>query len=80
MCSSDMQQNKKPTIMENFIEDFERESAKDSVYLLEKYIQEEKEFWEWYEKEHNRKPAQVVVINESKIPQDEHTESNILPF
>lgn len=66
--------------MDNFIEDFERESAKDSVYLLERHIQEEKEFWEWYEKEHNRKPAQVVVIDESKTHKNESQQSEVLPF
>lgn len=60
-------------------EDFEREFEKDSVYLLEKKLLEEKEFWAWYEAVH-RKPAQVVVINESKTPQDEPEQSNVLPF
>jgi hypothetical protein len=61
-------------------QDFEYESQKDSVYLLEKTIQEEKEFWEWYESQHNRKPAQIVVINESKKEEHEPKESEILPF
>ena len=60
-------------------EDFEMEFEKDSVYLLEKRLLEEKQFWDWYHLIH-RKPAEIVVINESKIPQDEHTESNTLPF
>ena len=60
-------------------EDFEREFDKDSVYLLEKIILEEKQFWSWYEAVH-RKPAQITVINESKIPQDEPEQSNVLPF
>lgn len=60
-------------------EDFERESQKDSVYLLEKRILEEKEFWSWYEAVH-RKPAKVTVINESKTPKDEPEQSNVLPF
>jgi len=39
--------------MEN--QDFEHESQKDFVYLLEKKLQEELEFWDWYDKVH-RKP------------------------
>ena len=61
-------------------EDFERESRKDSLYLLEKQIQEEKEFWEWYEKEHNRKPAEIVVIDQSKLKENESQQSEVLPF
>lgn len=60
-------------------EDFEKEFDKDSVYLLEQKLLEEKEFWAWYEVVH-RKPAQIVVINESKTPQDEPEQSNVLPF
>ena len=60
-------------------EDFEMEFEKDSVYLLEKKLLEERDFWAWYEAVH-RKPAKVVVINESKIPQDEPEQSNVLPF
>lgn len=60
-------------------EDFEREFEKDSIYLLEKKLLEEEQFWKWYSLE-NRKPAQIVVINESKTPQDEPEQSNVLPF
>jgi hypothetical protein len=60
-------------------EDFEREFEKDSVYLLEKRLLEEEQFWRWYEAVH-RKSAQITVINESKITQDEHEQSNVLPF
>ena len=59
-------------------EDFETESQKDSVYLLEKTIQEEIEFWKWYNELH-RKPAKVEVINE-KSKKDESEQSNILPI
>lgn len=60
-------------------EDFEMEFEKDSVYLLEKRLLEEEQFWKWYEYAH-RKPAQITVINESKITQDEPEQSNVLPF
>ena len=60
-------------------EDFEMEFEKDSVYLLEKRLLEEEQFWCWYETVH-RKPAQITVINESKITQDEPEQSNVLPF
>ena len=63
------------------IEDFEREFEKDSVYLLEKKLLEEEQFWKWYETA-NRKPAQVVVINESKSIENNEQASNpeVLPF
>lgn len=60
-------------------EDFEMEFEKDSVYLLEQKLLEEKEFWTWYDVVY-RKPAEIVVINESKTPQDEPEQSNVLPF
>lgn len=63
------------------IEDFEREFEKDSVYLLEHKLLEEEQFWKWYEAVH-RKPAQVVVINESKSIENNEQASNseVLPF
>jgi len=56
------------------IEDWERESLKDFIYLyeeerlLDRQIQEEL---------NNRQPAQITVV--SKIPKKEH-EHNPLPF
>jgi len=58
-------------------EDWERESLKDFIYLheqsqdLEKAIQEEI---------HKRQPAQIVVIQEVKKPQELDYEHNPLPF
>lgn len=60
--------------MENL--DYEHESQKDFVYLLEEQMQLEQEFWA----EMNRKPAKIVVINESKTVHNESQESNVLPF
>jgi len=60
--------------MEN--QDFEHESQKDLVYLLEQQMQLEQEFWA----EMNRKPAKIEIINESKTVHNESQESNILPF
>jgi len=63
------------------IEDFEREFDKDSVYLLEQKVLEEEQFWKWYNTMH-RKPAQVVVINESKLKESHEQTLNpeVLPF
>ncbi|NDB81444.1 MAG: hypothetical protein EB127_01655 [Alphaproteobacteria bacterium] len=60
--------------MEN--QDFEHESQKDLVYLLEQQMQLEQEFWA----EMNKKPAKIEIINESKTVHNESQESNILPF
>lgn len=60
--------------MEN--QDFEHESQKDFVYLLEQQMQLEQEFWI----EMNRKTAKIEVINESKTVHNESQESNVLPF
>jgi len=60
--------------MENL--DYEHESQKDLVYLLEQQMQLEQEFWT----EINKKPAKIVIINESKTVHNESQESNILPF
>ena len=60
--------------MENL--DYEHESQKDFVYLLEEQMQLEQDFW----KEMNRKPAKIEVINESKTVHNESQESNVLPF
>jgi len=60
--------------MEN--QDFEHESQKDFVYLLEQQMQLEQEFWT----EMNKKPAKIEIINESKTVHNESQESNILPF
>jgi hypothetical protein len=60
--------------MENL--DFEHESQKDLLYLLEQQMQLEQEFWT----EMNKKPAKIEIINESKTVHNESQESNILPF
>lgn len=61
-------------------EDFERDSQKDLVYLLEAQMQEEQEFWEWYSDVHMRKPAQISVINETIKQNNESREHYTLPF
>jgi hypothetical protein len=60
--------------MENL--DFEHESQKDLLYLLEQQMQLEQEFWT----EMNKKPAKIEIINKSKTVHNESQESNILPF
>lgn len=58
-------------------DDFERESEKDLVYLLEARAILEEEYWNWYiEKE--RLPAKIEVIDLRKNIKDEQL--NILPF
>lgn len=58
-------------------EDFERISQQESVYLLEKQMELE---WEWWDHE-NRLPAKIVVIDEDKILKDaDQSISKILPF
>jgi len=58
----------------NFSEDFERESQKDSVYLLEAKILMEQEF-------HEKLPAEILVIDKENIlkKQNEY-QGNTLPF
>lgn len=62
------------------MEDFERESQKDSVYLLEAKIQEEQDFWMWYHMQ--QKPAKIVIIDERKIlnENEQPSKSEVLPF
>ena len=61
--------------MTNFIEDWERESLKDFIYLQEEQMLLEKEFYE----EENRKPAKIVVIKEDDKTHT-HGQSNIQPL
>jgi aspartate carbamoyltransferase regulatory subunit len=59
------------------IEDFERESQKDLVYLLEARMLMQEEIKGLEEV----KPAKIVIIDESKIHKDGKTEEpEILPF
>jgi hypothetical protein len=57
-------------------EDWERISQQESVYLLEKQMELE---WEWWEHEH-RLPAKIVVIDEDKILKNDDPVSKVLPF
>lgn len=59
------------------IEDFERESQKDLVYLLEARLLMQEEINALEEV----KPAKIIIIDESKIDKDGKTEEpEILPF
>lgn len=63
------------TINTNYlIEDFEREKEKESVFLLEKQIEEE-EMIDFNE----QLPAKIVVINTLENEQNKH-KLNSLPF
>ena len=57
-----------------FSEDFERESLKDSVYLLE----EQQLLMQEIMKEEHRLPAKIQVITE--IPTEHEVKHNTLPF
>ena len=63
--------------MNNFSEDFERESLKDSVYLLEEQALLMKQINE----EEHRLPAKISIVGElpPKLKEDE-VEHNTLPF
>ena len=65
--------------MNNVIpEDFERESEKDFVYLHETEMEQEIEYWR---SEKERKPAEIYIINQDKIPiTNEPEQPNVLPF
>ena len=60
-----------------FNEDFERESAKDFIYLQE----EERLLMKEINEEENRLPAKIYILGElpSKLKEDE-AECNTLPF
>ena len=58
-------------------EDFERESQKDLVYLLEARAILEEDYWNWL-RERERLPAKIEVIDLRKNIKDEQV--NILPF
>lgn len=62
--------------MRQIIEDVEREYLKDSIYLIEKQIELENEYWQWMEEEEkrNRLPAKIMILNK-EVKQDE-----TLPF
>ena len=57
--------------------DWEHESQKDLVYLWEEQMQLEQDFWA----EMNRKPANIVIINNIQTPQENESQTtNVLPF
>lgn len=62
--------------MKPLTEDVEREFLKDSIYLIEKQIELENEYWQWMEEEErrNRLPAKIEILNK-EVKQDE-----TLPF
>jgi len=62
--------------MKQIIENVEQEYLKDSIYLIEKQIELENEYWQWMEEEEkrNRLPAKIMILNK-EVKQDE-----TLPF
>lgn len=61
-------------------DDFEMDSQKDLVYLLEAKAIMEKEYWDWYNSK-ERLPAKIEIIDESKLKEDgKAEESQVLPF
>jgi hypothetical protein len=63
----------------NFHEDFERESLKDYVYLLEARMLEEQEYREWIA-DQNRKPAKIEIVGELPKLKTDELEHYTLPF
>lgn len=63
----------------NFSDDFERESLKDYVYLLEARMLEEQEYREWIT-DQNRKPAKIEIVGELPKLKTDELEYNTLPF
>jgi len=63
----------------NFHEDFERESLKDYVYLLEARMLEEQEYRKWIA-DQNRKPAKIEIVGELPKLKTDELEYNTLPF
>lgn len=59
--------------------DYEREAAKDAVYLLEARMIEEQEYRDWLT-EKDRKPALIEIIDEDKILKKQDDYINVLPF
>lgn len=60
----------------NFSEDFERESLKDSVYLLEEQQAIMKEIME----DEARQPAKIYIVNLPVTAPKEDDKLNVLPF
>lgn len=61
-------------------EDFERESQKDSVYLLEEQRLLEKEIMQEINLEEQRKPATIKLLDPDKILEKHEDKPQILPF
>jgi hypothetical protein len=60
----------------NFSDDFEREAAKDSVYLLEEQQAIMKEIIE----DEARKPAKIYIVQTLETAPKQNDTANILPF
>ena len=58
-------------------EDWEKESDKCFVYLYEQQKITEDLYWEW--EESNRKPANIILLNEKILKKDESI-IDIFPF
>lgn len=61
---------------ENFSDDFERESLKESVYLLEEQQAIMKDIME----EEARKPAKIYIVNLPETAPKKDDTANVLPF
>lgn len=60
------------------IEDFERESLRDSIYIEETAREQDAKFWEWYHKSEGT----VIIIKEdgTKEEVEENLKDYKLPF
>ena len=61
-----------------FHEDFEREAAKDSVYLQADQYERERQIMQEIMEEENRLPAKITVIYENKTHPDDELKDNAL--
>lgn len=61
-------------------EDWERESQKDSVYLLEEQRLLEQEIMRQINLEEQRKPATIKLLDPDKILEKDENRSEVLPF
>lgn len=61
-------------------EDWERESQKDSVYLLEEQRLLEQEIMKEINLEEQRKPATIKLLDPDKILEKNEDRSEVLPF
>ena len=61
-----------------FSEDFEREAAKDSIYLQADQYERERQLMQEIMEEEHRLPAKITVVYENKTQPDDQFKDNTL--